>query len=56
MKIKACLDMEYLIKNNKILNIAYYFRNVCMFIQEDMPKARKAGLKLLQTMLEGVSS
>ncbi|XP_044763952.1 uncharacterized protein LOC123320643 [Coccinella septempunctata] len=55
MKMRACQDMEYLIMNNKISNIPYYFKFVCVFIQEDMPKARRSGLKLLQTMLSAMN-
>lgn len=51
MKIRACQDMEFMLKNNKIQSIPFYFKNVCIFIQEEMPKARTAGLKLLKTML-----
>ncbi|KAL3271299.1 hypothetical protein HHI36_021788 [Cryptolaemus montrouzieri] len=55
MKIKACEDLEFLIKNKKEAllggNISLVIQNLAEFIQVRMPKARKAGLSVINTIL-----
>ncbi|KAK9871948.1 hypothetical protein WA026_015196 [Henosepilachna vigintioctopunctata] len=55
MKVRACEDMDYLIKNckEKLLggNIAVVAQTLPEFIQTKMPKARKSGLSVIDTFL-----